>query len=219
MAENHLGTTRLISLQVPYETLKRDLETFKQKALEFGASLAEIIPAHLVEIDERVRLKCFIPLCPYYDKNPYCPPRAPQPEFMRAALGRYSWAILFALDVIPVEQFADRSVNPKLRAQWTKKNIEIAGRIETLAFASGYYLALGLCQFSCLRALCDQENCLVLEGDKCPFVLMARPSMEGVGIDVFRLVTKIGWDIYPIYRSIDPRVVPRALAVGIVFIY
>jgi len=206
-------------LQVPYEILQKDLEVFKQKALDLGASMAEIIPAQLVEIDERVRLKCFIPLCPFYDKNPYCPPRAPQPEFMRAALSRYSWAILFALDVVPVEEFADRSVQLKMGVQWTKKSIEIAGKVETLAFANGYYLAMGLCQFNCLKALCNQKDCLVLEGDSCPFPLMARPSMEGVGIDVFRLVTKVGWDIYPIYKSIDPKAVPRALAVGIVFIY
>jgi len=221
MATNHIGMTRLISLQVPYEKLKVDLENFRQEALDLGASLAEIIPAKWVEIDERVRLKCYIPLCPFYGKNPYCPPQAPQPEFMREALGRYTWAILFALDVIPVEHFADRS-RPELQElgfQWTKKTIEIAGRVETLAFASGYYLSLGLCQFNCLRALCHQERCLVLEGDKCPFPLKARPSMEGVGIDVFRLVTRVGWDIYPICRSIDPKVVPRALAVGIVFIY
>jgi hypothetical protein len=42
--------------------------------------------------------------------------------------------------------------------------------------------------------------------------------MEGVGMDVFGLVTKVGWDIYPIYRSVNPREVPRALSVGIVFI-
>jgi predicted metal-binding protein len=217
--EDNGGTSRLISLQVPYETLQKDLQAFKQEALNLGASLAEIIPAHLVEIDERVRLKCFIPLCPYYDKNPFCPPRAPEPEFMRAALSRYNWAILFALNVLPVEQFADRSVQKNTGPQWTKKSIEIAGKIETLAFANGYYLAMGLCQFNCMRALCGQENCMVIRGDKCSFPLKARPSMEGVGIDVFRLVTKVGWDIYPIYRSVDPKKVPRALAVGIVFIY
>lgn len=219
MTEDHVGSTRLISLQVPYETLKKDLGTFKQKALDLGASLAEIIPAQLVEIDERVRLKCFIPLCPYYDKNPYCPPRAPQPEFMRAALSRYSWAILFALDVKPVEQFADRPIQMKSGFEWTYKNMEIAGKVETLAFASGYYLAMGLCQFNCLRVLCRQEHCVVLDGDKCPCALMARPSMEGLGIDVFRLVTKVGWDIYPIYQTVDPKAVPRALTVGIVFVY
>ena len=210
--------TRLISLQVPRETLKQDLDNFRQKALSFGASLAEIIPAQWVEIDERVRLKCVIPLCPYYGKSIYCPPRGFEPEFMRKALSRYSWAILFALDVIPVEEFADRSVEREAGSKWTRKNIEIAGEVETLAFGCGYYLALGLCQFSCLRALCNQEWCLLLNGGKCPYPLKARPSMESLGINVYGLVTKVGWDIYPIYRSVDPKLVPRALSVGIVFI-
>ncbi len=213
------GTTRLISLQVPYETLREDLENFKQKALDFGASFAEIIPAKWVEIDERVRLKCAIPLCPYYGRNIYCPPHGFEPEFMRKALSRYSWAILFALNVVPVGEFADRSLEREAAVKWTKKNIEIAGRVETLAFGSGYYLALGLCQYCCLPILCHQERCLVLDGGKCPYPLKARPSIEGVGIDVFRLVTKAGRDIYPIYRSVDPKLVPRALSVGIVFVY
>ena len=42
--------------------------------------------------------------------------------------------------------------------------------------------------------------------------------MESVGIDVYRLVTRVGWDIYPIYRSVDPRAVRRALSVGIVLV-
>jgi predicted metal-binding protein len=219
MLTNDRGTTRLISLQVPYETLREDLENFRQKALDFGASLAEIIPAHWVEIDERVRLKCAIPLCSYYSKNIYCPPHGFEPEFMRKVLSRYSWAILFALDVVPVEEFADRSIEREAGIKWTKKSIEIAGRVETLAFSSGYYLALGLCQFCCLVALCKQERCAVLDGGKCPYPLKARPSMEGLGIDVYRLATKVGWDIYPIYRSVNPNLVPRALAVGIVFVY
>lgn len=218
MLEDSKGGTRLISLQVPYETLKQDLANFRQEALDLGASLAEIIPAQCVEIDERVRLRCAIPLCPYYGKNIYCPPHGFEPEFMRKALSRYSWAVLFALDVIPVEEFADRSVEHEGAIEWTRKSIEIAGRVETLAFGNGYYLALGLCQFNCLQALCRQERCLLLDGGKCPYPLKARPSMEGLGIDVYRLVTKVGWDIYPIYRSVDPKLVPRALAVGIVFI-
>jgi predicted metal-binding protein len=219
MEEVRTGTTKKISLQVPYETLKQDLGNFKEKALEFGASMAEIIPAAWVEVDERVRLKCAVPLCPLFGTNIYCPPHGFEPEFMRKALGQYRWAILFALDVLPVEQFADRSVERESAVQWTKRSMEIAARVETLAFGSGYYLALGLCQFSCLRALCHQERCLVLNGGKCPFPLKARPSMEGLGIDVYGLVTKVGWDIYPIYRTVNPKEVPRALAVGIVFIY
>jgi hypothetical protein len=43
--------------------------------------------------------------------------------------------------------------------------------------------------------------------------------MEGVGIDVCDLVAKVNWKIYPIYRSVDPDLVPCAISVGIVFIH
>jgi hypothetical protein len=42
--------------------------------------------------------------------------------------------------------------------------------------------------------------------------------MESSGIDVFKPVTKVGWENYPIYRSVDPKAVPRALSVGIIFV-
>ena len=42
--------------------------------------------------------------------------------------------------------------------------------------------------------------------------------MEGSGMDVYGLLRAVGWDIYPIYRSVDPREVRQALSVGIVFI-
>jgi predicted metal-binding protein len=218
MAKDIRRVSRKISLQTRDDILKPDLETLKQETFELGASLAEIIPSKWVEIDERVRLKCSVPLCPYYDKNPYCPPRGPSLDLMREAVRRYTWALLFALDVIPPEEFADRSIEREAAAQWGKKCLEITSRIETLAFGRGYYLAMGLGQASCLKILCGQERCLVLGGGRCPYPLQSRPSMESSGIDVFRLVTKVGWEIYPIYRSVDPKTVPRALSVGIVFI-
>ena len=219
MPKNEKGPSRLISLHVPAETLRKDLADFSQKALDLGASMAEIIPANLVEIEERVWLKCCVPLCPHYNKSIFCPPHAPSLEHIRKALTRYSRAILFALDVIPVEIFSGRSKERQASADWIRKGFEIVSRIETLAFGCGYYLAMGFSQGSCKKALCRQERCLSLDGSDCPYPLKARPSMEGVGMDVYGLVTKVGWDIYPIYRSVNPREVPRALSVGIVFIY
>ena len=218
MTKAEKGPSRLISLSVPDEVLKKDLENFRQKALDLGASMAKIIPADWVEIDERVRLKCSIPLCPYYDKCIFCPPHTPAPELMRIALAKYKWAILFALDVKPVADFADRSKGRRPGVRWAKKTLEIACLLETLAFSQGYHLATGFAQASCVKALCGQERCLVLEGNKCPYPLKARPSMEAVGIDVFCLVTKAGWDIYPIYRSVNCEEVGRALSVSIVFV-
>ncbi|UCG64388.1 MAG: hypothetical protein JSW12_17415, partial [Deltaproteobacteria bacterium] len=89
---NKGGASRLISLHVPDDILRKDLEIFRQKALDLGASMAEIIPANWVEIDERVRLKCSIPLCPYYGKNIHCPPHGPDPENVKKALSLYSRA-------------------------------------------------------------------------------------------------------------------------------
>jgi predicted metal-binding protein len=219
MSKEQQGPSILIAPAIPADKLEQDLERFCTKAIEFGASMAKIIPAEWVQIDERVRLKCSIPLCPNYDKSLFCPPHTPSPDLMRKSLARYRHAILFALDVVPTGHFSDRSVQREAGADWAKKTFEIVGRIETFAFGNGYYLAMGFGQASCKKALCGQERCLVLEGGVCPYPLKARPSMEGVGMDVYGLATKVGWDIYPIYRSVNPAEVPRALSVGIVFIY
>ena len=58
------------------------------------------------------------------------------------------------------------------------------------------------------------------EDKPCRFPSLARPSMEAVGIDVFGLATKVGWDAYMI-RCIEPNLseIPSAMSVGIVFIY
>ena len=213
------GPSKIISFHDSEEMIKTDLEIFRQKALDSGASMAEIIPSDWVQVDERARLKCSVPLCPHYGKNIYCPPHGPDIESVRKAVKRYRWAILFALDVIPPEIFSDRSKERQGAKEWAKKCFEIAGRVETLAFGKGYYFAMGFGQASCRISLCGLERCLVLDGGNCPFPLKARPSMEGAGMDVYGLVTKVGWGIYPIYRSVNPEEARRALSVGIVFIY
>lgn len=213
------GTVRRIPSSIDLKILKKDLESFRQAALELGASMAEVIPANWAKVDERVRLKCFVPLCGYYGKNAHCPPHGPDTEFMRKALGRYSWAVLYALDVVPAAEFAERG-RQKTRLEWFRKNMQIAGEVETMAFASGYYLAMAFSQGSCKAALCgESDGCRVLEGKTCANPLKSRPSMESVGIDALGLVTRAGWDVYPIYRSVDPASVPRALSIGIVFVH
>ncbi|MGE5841049.1 MAG: DUF2284 domain-containing protein [Deltaproteobacteria bacterium] len=219
MSNDQLGPSRAISLEISPEQLQKDLAQLEKRAMELGASMARIIPAEWAQIDERVRLKCFVPLCTNYNKSQFCPPHTPSLEFMRSALSRYQHALLFALEIIPVEHFSVRAMQKQSAGDWSRKCFEIVGAIETLAFGSGYYFATGFSQGSCKRALCRQEKCLVLEGGNCPYSLKSRPSMEAVGIDVYGLVTRVGWKIYPIYRSVNPAEVPRALSVGIVFIH
>ncbi len=216
--ERGKGKAKAVSTQAVEETLKVNLENYRQKALELGASQAEVIPAQWVQVDERVRLKCAIPPCPNYGRCGYCPPNTPEPEFMRKALERFNWAILFKHDV-PVEDFADSDRYYPHGQKHQRKTDNIASRIETLALADGYWFAIGFGAGGCRDTLCNGGLCQMLDSGRCPNILRARPSMEGVGINVVDLVNRVGWKIFPIYRSVDPKLVLSAISVGIVFIH
>jgi len=219
MLEAGSGTTRLISTEVTEELLKKDLENYRQQAIELGASEAVVIPAQWVQVDERVRLKCLVGRCYNYGQSAHCPPYSPEPEFMRKALNRFHWAVLFRSDVVPVEDYTDIDQYLSQGVKHDRKFLEIVTEIESRAFADGYYLAMGFGCGSCRTALCGDMMCTVLDSGRCRFPLRARPSMESVGIDAFGLVTKVGWKIYPIYRGVNPKLVPSASSVGLVFIH
>ena len=216
--KNEAGTARLISVEISEETLQADLQRYKQKAIELGASQVEVIPAQWVPVDERVRLKCSVPPCPNYNRCGYCPPYTPEPEFMRKALGQFKWAVLFRTDV-PVEHFADITQYYPHGRNEQRKTDEIAAKLETTAFADGYRFAMGFGAGGCRDTLCNGGLCQMLDSGRCRFLLKARPSMEAMGIDGFGLAAKVGWEIYPIYNSVDPQLVPCASSMGIVFIH
>jgi predicted metal-binding protein len=218
MSEIEKGTAREICLRDMEKTLREGLEKYRQKAVELGTSESLIIPAQWVQVDERVRLKCSVPPCPNYNRCGYCPPYTPEPEFMRKALSRYNWAVLFKIDV-PVQDFADINRYYPHGQKYQRKTDEIAARIETIAFADGHYFASGFGAGGCRDTMCNGGICQMLDSGRCPYILRARPSMEAVGIDVVDLVNKAGWKIYPIYRNVEPKLVPAAISVGIIFIH
>lgn len=204
--------------KVTENVLKTDLEKFQQKALELGANEAKIISADLPQVDERVRLKCAIPPCPNFGRCGNCPPNLPDLDFIRKAFGRYKWAILFKNDV-PPEDFADlKRYYPHGRKHQLLTD-EIAAKLEVEAFASGYRFALGLGAGGCRDTMCNGGLCQKLDSGRCPNILKTRPSMEAMGIDVVDLINKVGWQIYPVYRSMDPSSLPCGISVGLVFIH
>ena len=219
MPDTGSGTTRLIPPEVVETTLKADLKRYKQQAIELGAAQAEVIPARWVQVDERVRLKCYVPRCYNYGQSACCPPYTPEPEFMRRALSRFSWAVLFRSNVAPIEDFTDITRYSPHGAKHDRQTMEIVGKIELWAFADGYYLAVGFSSGGCKTTLCGGMLCQALDSGRCRFPLKARPSMEAVGIDVYGLAAKVGWEICPIYNGVDPNLVPCASSVGIVFIH
>jgi len=216
------------SRTVQYEELRQDLVSIRDKALELGASAAEVIPASDVVVQERVWMKCLIPRCRGADKSPYCPPNSPQPDFMRKVFSQYSWAVVFKCDMEPVEDYVptSKSQREEVEPLWRKrgsghgKTWEIMSRVESFAQSKGYALAMGLGAGRCSTVLCNDAPCTVLQNESCRHPLQARPSMEAVGIDVFDLAGKVGWEAYMI-RGVEPNLkeIPGIMSVGIVFVH
>lgn len=190
----------------------RQLEGF---AIEHGAYRARAFSARLVVIDERVRLKCQIPLCPHYGRTLTCPPNVPPLEEFVKAVKRYRTALLVqtrsaltgeiaACDREEVLKFfasagaaqkekggektgADKDLDAmKIAALRLHK---LVNEVESKAMSMGFPYALGLIGGECMLCpVCAGAG----SGKSCRRPFEARPSMEGVGIDVIKTSAKAG---------------------------
>jgi predicted metal-binding protein len=165
------------------------------------------MPASKVVVDERVLLKCTVPVCHGYNNYLFCPPSTfSVPEF-RAILERFTTALV----VVQVESAQSSldlddqglagkdtaKLEAELHGEPNLKLQDIIGRLEAEAFKGGFYYATGFAGGLCL--LCP--HCVgVASGKPCRRPFEARPSMEGVGIDVFRTAENAG---LPIALSAD----------------
>lgn len=155
-------------------TLEDDLERVCQLSLEFGASSAKPIKTEDIAVRDWVRLKCQYG-CGGYGKSLTCPPYSPTPEEFRKILEGYDWAILLRFE--PTEPEYDSKITH-----------ETVVKMEREAFLSGYYSAFGLPSGPCLY--CEECNL-----EECVHPLLARPSMEACGVDVYATARKAGFDL------------------------
>lgn len=140
-----------------------------------------------IVVDERVRIKCQIPLCDSYGRNLMCPPFVPPVSEFRVALARYSDAMLIQVRApLPRDGAAGPSAEVFAPA---KKLHELVHRAEKWAFEARFRFATGLIGGCC--RLC--EECVALhDGRICRHPFKARPSMEAMGIDVVATVSHAG---------------------------
>ena len=198
--------------------LPEDLERYKAKTLEMGASRAALIRVHEIPVDERIILKCQIPRCFGYGACAHCPPNTLKPSELRNILQGYQWAVIFTVDTPPEVIVRDKST---LRERETayQKIFNIVNKVESMAFYDGHYLAFGFAAGSCRHTFCSkQESCQAMEGKRCRISLRSRPSMEAVGIDVYKMVAALGWDIYPIGSDAKPEEIPKGTLAGLIII-
>ena len=198
-------------------SLEQNLETYTTQAVELGATESKVIDTSQIVVDERVTLKCRIPLCFGYGTCANCPPHCLEPQQMREILEKYKKAIVFNMHVAP-EVIVREKATIKQRAGAYVTAANIVDAIESAAFYDGHYLAVGFAAGSCKSTFCYNAECAVLTGQKCRRALKSRPSMEAVGIDCYRLATSLGWQIYPIGSDAKAQCVPYGLLMGLVLV-
>jgi predicted metal-binding protein len=209
---------KAITLAVDEARIAGDLRKYQGMAIELGATRARIVPTDEIPVDERVTMKCQIPLCFGYGVSANCPPNTIKPAELRTHLEKYRWAVFFVKEIPPEVVVRDKATI-KERVAAYQDVYKIVNGVESAAFYDGHYLAFGFGAGSCRHTFCSlQEDCAVMKGTKCRFSLRSRPSMEAVGIDVYKMVISAGWRIYPIGSNARPDEIPCGVLAGIIIV-
>jgi predicted metal-binding protein len=210
---------RSIVETVPDEVLQQDLEKYRQRAIELGATDARVITTDMVLIDERVRAKCIVPLCRNYGTTPNCPPHTMELDLVRKIVKNFRYAIFFMLRV-PSQELTNPDFKQKRSGAISSiKQSQIIAKLESEAFYDGYHLAMAFGGGPCQPYLCQDQECAAMApGQRCRHPLKARPSMEAVGMDAYLMATKVGWKIYPIGGSVSSSEIPCGHRLGLVLI-
>jgi predicted metal-binding protein len=143
-------------------------------AKKMGATDAKLIKSKDIVVRDWVRLKCQFG-CDGYGRSLTCPPYTPTPEELRRLLREYHYAVLLKFEG---KGYGDSH----------KRIHNLMVKIEREAFLNGSYAALALSSGPC--PFCESCNL-----EKCEYPDLARPSMEGCGIDVFATVKNAGFNI------------------------
>ena len=160
---------------------KTNITTLLQTAKESGAIEALYISADDVVVDDRVRLKCFVPLCRHYG-DLVCPPNVPTPDEFRRYLKQYRFALLLSTEYDNPPKPRSLADSEEVSSIIRKKSTDLSDillKLEGISLQKGYRFAAGFTGGSC--NYCD--SC-VKTGGECKTPYRARPSMEAVGVDV-----------------------------------
>ncbi|MFC1830244.1 DUF2284 domain-containing protein [Thermodesulfobacteriota bacterium] len=189
------------------------LEELKKSALELGANDAKIISTDMISIQDEIIELCQEPLCEGFGTSINCPPHAMKPAEFREAIQQYQNALLFKTDVSPEILLSEK------RHEAFRKIYEIVTQLEILSIQGGYSQSRGLAAGSCKPVFCPDYECQALiDGASCRYDDLARPSMEALGINVFKLIEDVGWEIHHLASESDPAPAPGGVLAGLVLV-
>jgi len=158
-----------------------NLLEFEDYALEQGSYRAKVIETSKLVIDDRVRLKCQVPICQDYNNHLMCPPHTLSVKKFSSLCGQYERAILIQVKSEGFDKSACLEAEKQLHL--------IINKVESMALSKGLYLSTGFIGSSC--KLCDE--CVGYHSHvPCRRPFEARPSIEGMGVDVLKTAAQAG---------------------------
>lgn len=134
-----------------------------------------------IVVADWVRMKCAFG-CGHYARVPTCPPNTPAVDECRRFFGEYTTGVLF--------HFEKRVERPEDRHAWVSSVnaglLELERAVFLMGHVKAFVLFAGRCQFceDCPKALAD-----------CRRPHAARPSPEGLAVDVFSTARAYGMPI------------------------
>lgn len=198
--------------------IEKNLQVLCKRAKELGATNVVSFDAKNVVVDERVRLKCCVPVCDDYGLNLMCPPNVMSVQEFREILAKYKHAILIQVEaLIPAEMREEIQKADDVAALYRSNRFldsyrkhfdpvklklhRIVHKVEAKAFALGYRFAVGFIAGSC--KLCS-ECAAINPQEPCRHPFRARPSVEALGIDVFKTAenARLPFDIPPKEKTV-----------------
>ena len=139
------------------------------------------IDPHQIVVAQWVRMKCTFG-CDDYGQNASCPPNTPSVADCRCFFDEYTQAVIF--------HFEKRVDKPEDRHPWSREINRELLKLERAVFLAGHQKAFLLFVTNC--SLCSKCTGARQE---CKHPESARPTGEGMAIDVFSTVRQVGYPI------------------------
>ena len=184
-----------------------------QKAEKCGATAAAAISAGDISVEPELALFCTQKKCEGYGKSMHCPPFGMNPSAFKKLLSEFSDAVVFKIDASTKKLLGEEKAAEFMKLQ------TISAQLESFARREGFRRARAFAGGSCKEIFCSDRPCSGLSDSKsCRYEEIARASMSGLGINVFKLVEKAGWEMRKVTGEGDSEAEPVGTLAGLVLI-
>ncbi|MDY6932695.1 MAG: DUF2284 domain-containing protein [Spirochaetota bacterium] len=190
------------------------LMDLKILALQMGASSVSVITTDEISIEDKLAANCKDPGCMNYGQSASCPPYVAGPDGFRKLIQKLKYGLFFKIDV-PLEVLYSNQNYDIFRLLHT-----IASHLEHSAFEKGFVNSAAFAGGSCKQLFCyDKPDCNKIRRDgNCRHPSIARPSMSGFGINVSKLMKRVGWEMSFKIQKSEYEEVSMANVCGLVLI-